>query len=282
MKRMILCFLTVTMVLLLCGCAVQPPAATTLPTVTTSPTVPPTTTLPQIAEPFVPGRYIYWNRPDESEPLTLEDVGVGQLYIRDELSRAVEAFADEPDAVYAVSVLELTGASRQEIYEKYVRHLDVVHEEYLLRQVIFVSRQQLEKLQPHEDLAIVLKLKYGSGDEPIYVKSLGISRFTQEEFERLMNTKITDGTVHVQLKFDRLLPISWPATNNRDENIKLLQDIFSEYGHSIKNVSYSITTYFFTFIVDKEALWDLFTDVRFEYLIITHWGGEFYATEKIE
>ena len=287
MKRMVLCFLTVTTVLLLCGCAVQPPAATTLPTVTTSPTVPPTTTLPQIAEPFVPGRYIYWNRPDESEPLTLEDVGVGQLYIRDELSRAVEAFADEPDAVYAVSVLELTGASRQEIYEKYVRHLDKVHDEYLLRQVIFVNRQQLEAMKPHKDFAIVLKLRRGNNNRDIYLKWIDLPSYTysREDVLALIENEIWGDPVRGTMS---VAGADGPYQEGESWESKaepIVQDIL-EYYHLEKESLWLGTTgsgqKCVYFSIAEKNLLDLWADERIQYLIIEDWGGEFYAAEDLE
>lgn len=287
MKRMILCFLTVTIVLLLYACAVQPPVTTAQPTVTTSPTVPPTTTVPEITEPFVPGRYIYWNRPDESDPLTLKDVGIGQLYIRDELSRAMKEFADEPDAVYAVSLLELTGASRQDIYEKYVRHLDVVHEEFLLRQVIFVNRQQLETMKPHKDFAIVLKLRRGNNNRDIYLKWINIPSYiySKEDVLDLIENEIWGDPVQGTFSVAGADGPYQDGENWESKAAPIVQDILEDYHMEIESLWLGTTgsgqkcVYF---SIPEKNLLDLWADERIQYLIIEDWGGEFYAAAELE
>jgi hypothetical protein len=199
----------------------------------------------------------------------------------------MKEFADEPDAVYAVSVLELTGASRQEIYEKYVRHLDVVHEEFLLRQVIFVSRRQLEKLQPHEDLAIVLKLRRGNNNRDIYLKWINIPSciYSKEDLLDLMENEIWGDPVQGTFSVAGADGPYQDGENWESKAAPIVQDILEDYHMEIESLWLGTTgsgQKCVCFSIPETNLLDLWADERVQYLIIADWGGEFYAAKELE
>lgn len=278
MKDVIFCLLILFAAFLLCACGTEPPTTTAQPTGTvTQPT-------PETTMPFAPGRYIYWNREDAGETETPEDVGAGQLYIRDELRRAMEEFADETDAVFAVTVLELTGASRQEVYDRYISKLDVVHDEYLLRQVIFVNRQQLEAMEPHENFAIVLKLRGGNNNCEIYLKRLLMTSYSEEDVRAIMENEIWGDPVWGRID---VAGDNGPYQEGESWESKvapIVQDILEDYDLEKESLwlgTRSGQKWVF-FEIPEEKLLDLWKDERIQFLIIEDWGGEFYAAEELE
>lgn len=69
--------------------------------------------------------------------------------------------AENSGAVFAVLVTETRGASREKVYESFVKPLNV-DEEYMKSGVIFVTAEQIDSIVCPLDMAVVLSL----ADEP--------------------------------------------------------------------------------------------------------------------
>ncbi len=80
----------------------------------------------------------------------------GTIFITDSLKKAMSDSKNDNDR-FAVIITELTGASANDVYNKFVKPLGVT-EEYLETGIIFITEKQISTLECPSDLSLVLSL----------------------------------------------------------------------------------------------------------------------------
>ena len=272
MKRTILCFLTVTTVLLLCGCAVQPPTATTLPTVSA-------TTAPEPA--LGNGRFVYLKSTKNVVYENVANLELGELFMRSCLKRALDAFEDEPTAIFVVHVWDTTMATPEEVYEKFIKPLGV-YETYLTDSHIYITREQLEQIQPHEDFSIVLSLAYKTDNREIKIRRTGILWvITQEALQDLLDS-IPEEPIFISVDISYGILDESAAETTQEQFMNASNGILQDYASVLMDVGREDSSSIIHAAVSKETILKLFVDERVDTITISGWGGEFYTTEKIE
>lgn len=95
-----------------------------------------------------------------------DHVSAGEIYISEGLSAAFARSSDDGD-VFAVRVIEVTGATREEIYENFIKTL-ALQEDYLSKGVIFATQQQVKTIVCPEKYGFVFSLA-SKTEEPILI-----------------------------------------------------------------------------------------------------------------
>ena len=85
-----------------------------------------------------------------------DEAATGTIIIAESLKNAIENSDNEKD-LFAVMVTEMTGATPNDVYNTFVKPLNV-NEEYLETGVIFVSEKQITALECPSNFSLVLSL----------------------------------------------------------------------------------------------------------------------------
>lgn len=87
----------------------------------------------------------------------------GHLQFSENLSKAI-ANPKNKDAVFAIQVTELTGATKAEVFRQFIQPLNL-SEIYTDALIIFASREQIAAMQCPDDMSIVLTLAHRNKQE---------------------------------------------------------------------------------------------------------------------
>lgn len=101
-----------------------------------------------------PERNVIWG--EGTEDMRLEEGTVGEIQIADNL-RAAFMQSENHEDVFAIRVIEITGASREEVYTRFIQPLGV-HEEYMDKGLIFATQTQVEQMHCPRELGVVFTL----------------------------------------------------------------------------------------------------------------------------
>ncbi len=100
---------------------------------------------------------IIWGEPYDNPTIESFKPIIGQLIIDDFLKISMNR-SDNPTDSFAVLIAEYSGATKEQIYSKFIKSLNI-EEDYMKDDVIFLTESQILSLEPHEDLAIIICLK---------------------------------------------------------------------------------------------------------------------------
>lgn len=105
-----------------------------------------------------PQHNIIWA--DSSSTPNTEQFGIikGHIQFSANLTKAM-AESDSNTDLFAIEVVELTGAANEEVYEQVIRPLRLT-ETYQENGIIFASREQIETMTCPDDMSIVLTLAH--------------------------------------------------------------------------------------------------------------------------
>ena len=93
---------------------------------------------------------------EDMEASNYGDVKPGHICISEGLQNAFDRSNDARD-VFAIRVIELTGASEEQVYEEFIKDLGD-YEEYLSRGMIFATQEQVREILVSDRFAIVFEL----------------------------------------------------------------------------------------------------------------------------
>lgn len=116
---------------------------------------------PSVVPPTIDREQVVWRQGNMSqygEEFDFSKLVTGNIYIGDSLADAFWNFPAE-ETVFAVSISEETGASKEEVYEQFVKQLGVA-EEYMESGVIFATKEQIEGFSCPADMLILLRHAY--------------------------------------------------------------------------------------------------------------------------
>lgn len=116
-----------------------------------------------------PKENVIWGDDAEDTSLNVFDhVSAGEIYITDGLSAALSRSKRDTD-VFAVKVIEVTGATKEDVYEKFIKPLGL-YEEYLPRGVVFATEAQIMQIQCPESFGLVFAHASKTGDSVLITK----------------------------------------------------------------------------------------------------------------
>ncbi len=158
----------------------------TSPTVTTpQPTVQPTEPTVQPTQPITPptgGAKIYWARGAADYSPAAKP---GEVAIDKNLETAME-LSTNPEDLFAVSLEENTGVSKEVLYKEIVLPIGA-KEEYIVKGVVYLTKTQIEELECPNGMSIVLKLYYKQNVALIEADECLV---TEEYFDKLLIHKL--------------------------------------------------------------------------------------------
>ncbi len=191
--------------------AVTAPQPTVLPT---EPTVQPT----QPITPPAGGAKIYWARSASGyNPVAKK----GEVVIGKNLERALELSTDPAD-YFAVSLEEATGVEKEVLYREIVLPMGA-KEEFMGKGVVYLTRDQIEKLECPAGMSIVLKLHY---KQDVEVKRQGECLVPEDYFDKLIVDTVD---VIVSFPITDVYCDNWPSTESCSfDSIKM--EFLKEYG----------------------------------------------------
>lgn len=146
-----------------------------------------------------------------------DEATTGTIIIAESLKNAIENSDNEKD-LFAVMVTEMTGATPNDVYNTFVKPLNV-NEEYLETGIIFVSEKQITALECPSDFSLVLSLAIKPyEDKPV----------NQETLDTTANEKMK---VKIYLKYnvdDILAQYQEQLSGHSDEEYQQMQQTIIE------------------------------------------------------
>ena len=107
------------------------------------------------AVPTFPEGDVIWGNGDLGNPV-YGDVCAGEILLSQELLEAFACSTNSTD-IFAIRVFEVTGAPDEDVYEGFIKRLGV-YEEYLEREVIFATQDQIKNISCPEEFGFVFTL----------------------------------------------------------------------------------------------------------------------------
>ncbi|MCM1307328.1 MAG: hypothetical protein NC223_01875 [Butyrivibrio sp.] len=220
-----------------------------------------------------PGETIWAGDGDQIWKDYSEQAVKGSIILADELKAVMEK-SDNTADVFAVRVTDTAGASKEEIYNAFVKPLGIA-EEFMESDVIFVTAEQINALVCPPELALVLYLKIKPYKD-IWIDQEYLETAGTEKIQVNVLLKFNDGAVLAKYKEEL------DALEGNDEERLILQrsiikkevaqiiDTFlNDYGISYEEVKTGIYTSQFTAELEPELIVRLLMDDRIEGILKT-------------
>lgn len=186
---------------------------------------------PSVVTPTIDMEQVIWRQGNMSqygEEFDFSKLVTGNIYIGESLEDAFWNYPAEA-TVFAVSISEETGSSKKEVYERFVKQLDVA-EEYMESGVVFATKEQIEGFSCPDDMLILLRHAYKE------------KRTISVEMKNVQNS-------YLALSDELYAIINWQIENGLSEKIPVSIEYKDNYdAKEIEEMAYALAK------VDKEQM----------------------------
>lgn len=110
-----------------------------------------------IVKPTMPEGNVVWGSPiGDIYVESCEPAEPGEILFSPDLKNALTK-SEDPTDIFAIRVNETTGASREKVYEEFIKPLGI-YEEYLDVGVIFATQEQVREIAASDEFGFVFEL----------------------------------------------------------------------------------------------------------------------------
>lgn len=215
-----------------------------------------------------PGETIWAHDGDQIWKDYSEQSVKGSIILADELKIMMEKSENAAD-VFAVRITDTAGASREEIYNTFVKPLGI-DEEYMKTGVIFVTEEQINTLVCPSELALVLYLVV-KPYEDVWIDEAYLETAGAEKIKVNVLLKFNDSAVLAKYKeeLDALEDndeerMTLQRAIIKEEVAQIMNAFLNDYGISREDAKTGIFTSQFTAELEPELIARLLKDDRVE------------------
>lgn len=215
-------------------------------------------TVPSSAVTIPKGEVIWGTSDGDLSSNVFDHVSAEEIFYTDALCAAFSRSVDDTD-VFAIKVIEVTGASKEDIYERFVKPLGL-YEEYISRGVIFGTQEQIKQIICPAEFGFVFALGSKTSEHILITK-------------RYLET-IDDGPIDVMVYISTRTVPETELLPDFDKiaslYLEVMQDVIDDYGIQPSQIK-SLEPYRNVMYVklNRDMLFELLNDERISRIWLT-------------